>query len=194
MSNGTFKTSNPHVGHLADENALLRASLSDARARLEELERLTEGDPLTSLATRRRFLTGLKRVVDQTNRHGTPAAILYIDLKGLKEINEHHGRFAVDAALIHVARSLQDLIRSTDLLARVDDDMFGLILDHLDHNSAIETSERLARCIAANPVDLGNAEIVVGASIGVTSILPGDSAEDVIDRAEKNMARAKSGY
>jgi diguanylate cyclase (GGDEF)-like protein len=191
MSNGTPQVSDREIGQLADENALLRASLSDARARLDELEQLGDGDMLTSLASRRQFLKELNRVVGQANRHGTPAAMLYIDLKGLKAIND---RLAGDAALIHVARSLLGLIRSTDLLARIEDDMFGLILDHLDHNSAIETGERLASCIAASPVDLGGTEMVVEASVAVTSILPGDGVDEVMNRADQNMARAKTGF
>ncbi|MDT9600937.1 GGDEF domain-containing protein [Sphingosinicella rhizophila] len=198
MSNGTPQVSSQDSGQqidrLADENALLRASLSDARARLDELEQLADGDMLTSLSNRRAFLKELKRVVGQAGRHGTPAAMLYIDLKGLKAINERHGRLAGDAALIHVARSLLGLIRSTDMLARIGGDMFALILDHLDHNSAIETGDRLARCIAASPVDLGGTEISVEAFIGVTSILPGDSVDEVMARADQNMARARTGF
>src|SRR5688500_17463462 len=104
MMEGVSNFSGEELGQLADENALLRASLSEARARLGELEALTDGDTLTPLPGRRRFLAELDRVVRQAERHGTPAALLYIDLNGLKAFNERHGRFACDAALIHVAR------------------------------------------------------------------------------------------
>ena len=179
---------------LADENALLRASLADARERLQEMEQAADSDPLTGLPNRRRFERELERVVGQAGRHGTPAALLTIDLKQLEVVNEQHGRLAGDAALIHVARLLGGLIRSTDLLARTDGGRFGLILDHLDQNSAIETAERLGRCIAAQPVDLGNTHIPVEATIAVTGILAGDSAEDVIARAAANLTRTKNGF
>jgi diguanylate cyclase (GGDEF)-like protein len=182
------------AGHsaLADENALLRASLAAMRERLEELERLADIDTLTPLPNRRRFVRELERVVGQTTRHGTPAAVLYVDLEGLKGVNDRFGRVGGDAALIHVARLLAGLIRATDVAARIGGDEFGLILDHLDHNSAIETAERIGRWIAKNPVDLGGAEVALQASIGVATILPGDSAEDVMVRADHNLVRAKS--
>ena len=178
---------------LADENALLRASLAEAHQRLRELEQSAENDPLTGLPGRSRFVEALDRAVGQAERHGTPAAILTIDLKGLAAINDTHGTFAGDTALIHVARLIAGLIRSTDLLARIAGGQFGLLLDHLDHNSAIETSERLARCLHANPVDLGGAVVAVEAAIAVTGILSGDSVDGVLERADRNLARTKAG-
>jgi len=177
---------------LADENALLRASLAETRDRLEELEQAADFDSLTGLPNRLRFERELARVVGQTERHGTPAALLSIDLKGLGAINERHGRLAGDAALIHVARLLAGLIRSTDLLARIGGGQLGLILDHLDQNSAIETAERLTRCIAAEPVDLGGPAVAVEAAIATTGILAGDTFDDVLVRAERNLARTKN--
>jgi len=180
------------VDALADENALLRASLAEMRDRLEELEHLADTDTLTPLPNRRRFLRELERAVSQASRHGTPAAVLYIDLNGLKRVNDRHGHLAGDTALIHVARLLQGLIRTTDVVARIGGDEFGLILDHLDHNSAIETAERISRCIASNPVDLGGTQVSLQAAIGVATLLPGDSAADVMQRADRNMYRAKA--
>jgi diguanylate cyclase (GGDEF)-like protein len=177
---------------LTDENALLRASLAEMRERVEELERLADTDTLTPLPNRRRFERELDRAVSQASRHGTPAAVLYIDLNSLKRVNDRHGHMAGDAALIHVARLLQGLIRSSDVVARIGGDEFGLILDHLDHNSAIETAERIGRCIASSPLDLGGSEVRLDAAIGVATILPGDRADDVMQRADRNMYRAKA--
>ena len=177
---------------LADENALLRASLAEMRERLQELERLADTDTLTPLPNRRRFLRELERVVSQSNRHGTPSAVLYIDLNGLKRVNDRHGHVGGDAALIHIARLLEGLIRSSDVVARIGGDEFGLILDHLDHNSAIETAERISRCIASTPLDLGGTRVALQAAIGVATILAGDSAGDVLQRADRNMYRAKA--
>jgi diguanylate cyclase (GGDEF)-like protein len=179
------------LDRLADENALLRASLAEMRERMHELEQLADTDTLTPLPNRRRFLRELDRVVGQANRHGTPSALLYIDLDSLKSINDRHGHLAGDAALIHIARLIGNLIRSTDVAARIGGDEFGLILDHLDHNSAIETAERLASCISDNPLDLGGSQVRIDVSIGTATILKGDTLEDVMRRADANMYRAK---
>ena len=193
MADGTEMTgSKDAMRRLADENALLRASLAEMRDRLTQLEALADTDTLTPLPNRRRFLRELERAVAQANRHATPAAMLYIDLDSLKTINDRHGHFAGDAALIHVAKLLAGLIRATDIAARIGGDEFALLLDHLDLESAIDTAERIARCIASSPLDIGGSMIAVKASIGTAAILTGDSVDDVMQRADRNMYLAKS--
>jgi diguanylate cyclase (GGDEF)-like protein len=175
----------------ADENALLRAALAEAQRRISELERNAENDTVTPLPGARRFRAELERVVGLVERHRMPAAVVGIELTSLAAIHERHGHFAADAALVHVARLLCGLIRSTDILARTGESRFGLILDHLDHNSAIDTAERLARCIAANPLDLGHARVALEAKVATTGILSGDTVDDVLLRAERNLEVAE---
>ena len=175
---------------LADENALLRAALAEMRARVGDLEDASDADPVTGLPNERELAHQLERVVSQADRHGTTAAMITIDLKGLRLINERHGRIAGDAALAHVARLLKSLIRASDVAARTGGG-FALLLDHLDPDSAIETGERIARFIASQPLDLGSARVGLEATVGIASILPGDSAQDVLVRAERNLERVK---
>ena len=175
---------------LAEENALLRAALAEARARVGDLEESSEADPVTGLPNERELARALERVVSQAGRHGTPAAMISIDLRGLSGINERHGRIAGDAALSHVARLLRGLIRTSDVAARSGAG-FALLLDHLDPDSAVETGERIAHYVASQPLDLGSAQVALEATVGVASILPGDSTEDVLDRAQRNLERVK---
>ena len=176
----------------SDENALLRAALAEAQRRISELEQRSESDSLTPLPTALRFRAELERVVGLAERHGTTAAIVGIELTNLPAVHERHGHFAADAALVHVARLLCGLIRSTDILARTGENRFDLILDHLDQNSAIDTGDRLARCIAENPLDLGHAKVKLESAVATTGILPGDKVEEVLARAERNLALAKT--
>ena len=176
---------------LADENALLRASLADMRERVAELEQAADADTVTPLPNRRRFMRELERVASIANRHGTPGALVVVEISNLRTINDFHGEVAGDAALIHAARLLSGLIRTTDFAARIDGDDFGLILDHLDHNSAIETAERIGRCIEQAPLELGASTVPLKAVIGVATIFPGDNVTDVLQRAHHNIRRAK---
>ena len=178
------------LARLADETALLRAALAETRSRLGDLEESSDVDAVTGLPSDRELERQLERAVSQAVRHGTPAALLSIDLKGLKGINERHGRVAGDAALAHVGRLLKSLIRTSDLAARSGGG-FALLLDHLDPDSAVETGERIVRFIADQPLDLGSVEVPLTATVGVATILPGDSAEDVLQRAERNLERVK---
>jgi diguanylate cyclase (GGDEF)-like protein len=176
----------------AEETALLRAALAEAQQRIRDLERSAEIDDLTPLPGARRFRTELDRVVGLSQRHGTPGAVVSLELTGLAALREAHGHFAGDAAVVHVARLLCGLIRTTDVLARTGDCEFALILDHLDQNSAIDAAERLGRCIEANPLDLGHLQLPLAAAVAVTGILPGDSADDVAARARGNLERVKN--
>lgn len=177
---------------LAEENALLRASMGEMRARLDEMEQESERDALTGLPNRPSFLRALERTVSNANRHGTPAALLYLDIDGLDAINGSHGQIAGDAALIHVGKLLAGLIRGTDFAARVGGDEFAVILDHLDMDSAIETSERIGRFIADNPLDLGAGTLKVPVTIGLATIMRGDTSTDVLHRGEVTMHKAKA--
>src|ERR1043165_6447389 len=82
------------LARLTDENALLRAALAEARARLGEAEEITGRDPLTLLHDPRQFRVELERVLSQAARHGTPAALISVDLKDLNAITTGHGRIA----------------------------------------------------------------------------------------------------
>jgi diguanylate cyclase (GGDEF)-like protein len=176
---------------LNDETALLRAALADARARLGEAEEESGRDPLTALTDPRQFARELERVLSQAVRHGTPAALISVDIKDLKAINEGHGRIAGDAALRHVARLLRSLIRTSDVASRNCGGDFSLLLDHLDAESALDTAERIARCIAGHPLDLGHALVKLEASVSVATVMPGDTVEEVLRRAARNRERVK---
>ncbi len=179
------------VSRLKDENALLRAALAEARAQIGEAEANAGRDPLTALVDARQFRIELERVLSQSARHGTPAALLSVDIDGLKAINDGHGRVAGDAALRHVAKLLKTLIRSSDVAARAGDGAFALLLDHLDADSALDTAERIGRYVAAHPLDLGHAEIKVAVTISAASIMPGDTLDEVLRRSARNRARVK---
>jgi diguanylate cyclase (GGDEF)-like protein len=176
---------------LNDENALLRAALAEARARLGEAEESAGRDPLTALMDPRQFARELERVLSQAARHGTPAALISVDLKDLKSINDGHGRVAGDAALRHVARLLKSLIRASDVAARGCGGAFSLLLDHLDADSALDTAERIARCIAAHPLDIGHAMVPIEIWVSCATIMPGDTVEEVVRRAARNRERVK---
>src|SRR4029450_986882 len=85
------------LARLADENALLRAALAETRAQVGDLEEASDSDTVTGLANERELERALGRSVSQANRHGTPSALISIDIKGLKLINEPQRRVCGDA-------------------------------------------------------------------------------------------------
>jgi diguanylate cyclase (GGDEF)-like protein len=180
------------IRQLADENDGLKATLENLRARLEELERLADTDTLLPLPNRRALLRELERVLHQAARHKTPAAVLYVDLNGLKAINDRHGHQAGDAVLLHVARVLKASLRAGDMVARIGGDEFGLILDHLDEKSAKAKADLLASTVAADPVELGRTRVDVSVTAGLAMVREGDDVESVLARADAAMYAQRS--
>lgn len=177
---------------LMDENEGLKATLADLRARLEELERLADTDTLVPLPNRRAFLRELERVLHQTARHKTPAAVLFVDLNGLKAINDCHGHQAGDAVLLHVARVLQASLRAGDMVARIGGDEFGLILDHLGEPAARAKAQALEETVSSKPVDLGHTALIVKVTAGLAMVCAGDAVETVLARADAAMYAQRS--
>jgi diguanylate cyclase (GGDEF)-like protein len=175
-----------------DENELLAAALADMRARVEELERLVDSDTLTPLPNRRRFLRELERVVQHSRRYHTPAFVMFVDLDGLKGINDAYGHIAGDAALIHVAEILATMLRTTDVVARIGGDEFGLLLEHLDETAAREKAAKLSQAVGASPLEVSGSQLPLSVSIGFAEVKAGDSSDAVLARADAAMYAIKA--
>ena len=178
---------------LSPEEAFrLYDELAAARARIQELERLADTDTLTPLPNRRAFMREVARTVEAVMRHGTSAAVAFVDIDSMKAINDRWGHQAGDAALCHVAEILSRSVRGTDLVARIGGDEFGLLLDRLDEHGAASKAAALVAAIAAEPVDLGPVSVEVGVSLGLAMVEPGDTVEAVLARADARMYAAKA--
>lgn len=175
------------LSRLHEENEGLKAAICDLRARLAELETLADTDTLVPLPNRRAFTRAVGHSIAGCARHGTRAAVVFVDLEGLKRVNDVHGHQAGDAMLLHVARLLQSSLRTTDMVARIGGDEFGLLLDHLDERAARSKAEALTQFIAMHPLDLGRITLKVAVTAGLTMIEPQDSAESAIARADAAM-------
>lgn len=175
------------ITSLIEENERLHAALLEMRARIATLEQLADTDTLTPLPNRRAFMRRLEAVVQYAARHDTPAAVLYIDLDGLKRINDDHGHHAGDVVLLHLARLLTDSLRATDMVARIGGDEFGLILDHLNEADAAAKAKALSDYVSAQQVEVGAATIAIRVTIGLAMVRAGESVAGLIERADAAM-------
>lgn len=169
----------------------LRTQLAAARARIAMLEQLADTDPLTGLPNRRPFLRSIDRAIGQYQRHGTPAAVMFADVDGLKALNDSCGHLVGDAALLHISRAMSHEVRTTDCVARIGGDEFGLVLDHLDEPAARAKADALYAAVSDRPVMLGDTVRSIRLSIGVATIQRDDSVEAVIGRADQDMYAVK---
>ena len=177
---------------LLEEIAQLRAHIARLETRVEELDRLAHQDALVPLFNRRGMLRELEMMIARHDRHGTPAAMLFVDLDDLKMLNDKFGHIGGDAALVNVAQKLLAGTRANDCVARLGGDEFCVLLDHADEKSALETAERLVDSIAREDFLFEGTPIPMSVAIGLTLIESGDTAATVLARADKAMYRVKA--
>jgi len=147
--------------------------LSAARS---QAQHLADHDPLTGLANRARFDRELASDLAQLSASGE-LALLYIDLDHFKNVNDHLGHPTGDLLIRALSRILGELAPE-DLVARLGGDEFAVVHPATD---AVRSGERLCGQIhraLARPIDLGDGEVLIGASIGI-AVAPRDGTDPV---------------
>ena len=170
--------------------------LQDLQRQKQMFQERAVRDWLTGLANRSLMTECLIQSWERARRHGPRGALFFIDLNDFKLVNDEHGHVAGDQVLREVALRLQDAVRSSDLVGRIGGDEFAMIIEGVESRSDVATlAEKIAAAIEA-PVGLPNAEVSVGASIGVAFFpdkdchfgdritLPGVPANDHSGRGE----------
>ena len=181
-----------NADRLLAEIGRLRAQIAQLEQRVEQLDLLAHQDTLVCLPNRRGFMRELEQLVDRAKRYGETAAMLYVDLDGLKMINDTFGHKAGDEALMQVAQLLVGGVRRSDVVARIGGDEFGILLSHSDEVSAHETAGRLVDLIAdCDFLHEGDA-LPLSVAIGVAMIGAEDEPEGIMARADEEMYRRKA--
>jgi len=179
------------VDRLLEEIGQLRGKIAHLQERVEQLDELAHQDPLINLPNRRGFMRALERFIDRTGRYGEKSAMLYVDLDGLKTINDTFGHLAGDQALIEVAGLLVGGVRRSDVVARIGGDEFGILLAHSEETSAHETAKRLIDLIAGCGFTHNGEPLPLSVAIGVGLIDGDDTPDAVMARADADMYRQK---
>ena len=182
----------PDMDRLIEEIGRLRGQVAQLQARVEQLDELAHQDALINLPNRRGFMRALDRFIDRARRYDEKAAMLFVDLDGLKMINDSFGHQAGDQALIQVAELLVGGVRRSDLVARLGGDEFGILLAHADEASAQETAARLINLIADCEFRHDGDALPLSVAIGVGMIDGNDTPGEVMDRADEEMYRRKA--
>ena len=177
---------------LAAEVSRLREEVARLQGRIDQLDQLAHQDPLIGLPNRRGFMRQLDQLIARVNRYDEMAAMLFIDVDGLKLINDSCGHKAGDEALIFVAELLVRGVRASDYVARIGGDEFGILLEHADESSAAETASRLVSHIAGCEFCYEGTCLPLSVAIGFSLIAKGDSSAEVIERADLAMYADKA--
>lgn len=177
---------------LIEEIGRLRAQVSQLEARIEQLDQLAHQDSLINMPNRRGFMRELERLVDRARRYEHRAAMLFVDLDGLKMINDTFGHRAGDEALIQVADLLTRGVRRSDVVARIGGDEFGILLENADEQSAHDTAARLVDLICGCEFVHEGDSLPLSVAIGVGMIDGSEGPDAVMARADEEMYRRKA--
>jgi len=151
-------------------------------------------DALTGLANRSLFHELLKRHMQNAQRTGVPFGLLFVDLDGFKEVNDTHGHDKGDLLLKEVASRIRKAVRDSDVVARLGGDEFTIILPNVENEqNASLVAEKVLDTLSA-PYVLGDVELAISASIGVTLSEPAPvPADELVRKADSAMYMAKRG-
>jgi diguanylate cyclase (GGDEF)-like protein len=157
---------------------------------LDTLQNMATQDTLTSLLNRRTMTDLAEAEIMLMNRNGTPLSVALIDLDHFKHINDHAGHAAGDAVLCGFAVHAQGVLRQVDKIARWGGEEFLVLLPQVSQDNAQSAIERLrvsTECLAY----AGHPGLRATFSAGIAEVQPGETLEQVIDRADRALYEAK---
>ncbi len=163
----TYKITNQYrqsltkIDQLTDEN--------------KTLNQMAHIDPLTALPNRRAFDDRCMRyyndAIDNYEKNSNlqkSLAVMVIDLDFFKKVNDQYGHDIGDAVLVNTADALRSTMRQNDFVARLGGEEFCLLLPNTDKSQVKNLADRLLAVIGKTKTQLGEKEINVTASIGIS--------------------------
>ena len=138
----------------------------ERQRQLTEIRAVALVDELTGLYNRRGFLTLAQQQLRVADRVGSRLTQIFVDLDGLKRINDRLGHPAGDRALVETAQLLRETFRDSDIIARLAGDEFAVLtMDSAEHDPQTMLA-RLAENVAAHNAWLGR-DFAISLSTGV---------------------------
>lgn len=169
----------------------LLAENAQLKEQLREMEDRAHHDVLTGLPNRRFFIEGLKLRILRCQRYGDKTALLFLDVDGLKQVNDDHGHQAGDLLLIKFAELLSTNIRASDMVARLGGDEFAILLDNMGSNEVTTKIASLLALIEKTRIEHVQKQLPLSAAIGHCFVGPDDDVDGLLSRADAAMYKQK---
>jgi len=146
-------------------------------------------DPLTQLPNRHQFEIEASATLKRPNNRMT---VLLVGLSQFKKLHDMYGHLGCDAALLQVAKRLQNRLEPGNVFARIGDDEFALSLSHVDPEIASKVAISLVENVK-EPVQIGIEHVSVGANVGIAQAGRGQVTVDELLRcAHVALSRARN--
>jgi len=169
----------------------IRYAMERQRVQLELLN-LSLIDELTGLNNRRGFLALSEHHVKLANRSGMPFLVAFVDLDGLKKINDAFGHQEGNRALVEAANVLRDSCRRSDILSRIGGDEFAILIADVDKNCADVVLRRIQRKLDSCNANAGR-RYALSLSVGivVANVAEHADLEQLLHQADALMYAQK---
>jgi diguanylate cyclase (GGDEF)-like protein/PAS domain S-box-containing protein len=166
--------------------------ITETKEHQKQLEQIAHFDPLTNLPNRALLADRLAQAILHSQRLNQSLAVAYLDLDGFKEVNDQYGHNVGDQLLIELGQRMKACLRESDTFSRIGGDEFVAVMSSLEHAADCEPLlERLLRA-ASDPIKIGNLDLNVSVSIGVTRFpQDGSEADQLMRHADQAMYLAK---
>jgi diguanylate cyclase (GGDEF)-like protein len=181
------------IQRLTRKNQELEQSYDFLRRTRQELnyqELLAQTDELTGLYNRRCFNAQLAKAIKWIAASGRPVGVVLIDLDHFKPVNDQLGHAAGDAVLKRVAEIIRLDVGANHLPCRLGGDEFAVLLTNMGREEVEQRAEAIRAGIdemtPGRQIRLG-----VTATLGIAVFQEGDSAETLVQRADRNLYRGK---
>lgn len=170
----------------------LRSSLSESEDFRQRLAHEATHDGLTGLPNRGASIANLEEALDKSEVADTQLAVLFIDLDGLKSVNDLHGHGAGDQLLNTVANRLQSACRPGDKVGRLGGDEFLIVTEPIASMEAAHAVAERVRTEVGGPIEYEGQHFFPTVSIGVALAQAGRDADEVIREADLAVYEAKN--
>ncbi len=150
-------------------------------------------DGLTKVFNKKYFTDYLEKEFAFAARHGSPLALIFLDIDHFKKINDTHGHPAGDFVLSELSQLMAGLLRTEDVLARFGGEEFTILCRGSDQSGALIVAERLRSTVEQRKFTFGGTDIPVTISLGVAAV-PDSGVDDhagFLAAADKALYEAK---
>lgn len=169
-----------------------RAAERSARQLQARIAELTPFDTITGLLNQRRFREELDREHGRSTRAWDSYAVLRVDIDGMSAINEEYGVPVGDQVLEQTAARLKRCLREYDVVARLEDDEFAVLLPGADALAAKTVGDRVTKAMAEHQQQMGLPREVTLSIGGALWVPPsGETSQDILKRAGAAVREAR---
>jgi diguanylate cyclase (GGDEF)-like protein len=164
-----------------------------ARRKVDELNAETMLDELTNIANRKYLQIKLASSLAEYKEGNIPFGIVFMDIDNFKQVNDIHGHLTGDLVLKAVTTTLKNCLRATDHIGRWGGEEFLAILPGINELQLPLISEKLRNLVQQSHCMIDDQIIEVTISLGSTFVIPEDTSESILARADELLYQSKAG-